>query len=121
MKTGGSHRQERVVTMIRQILAEALTTRVRDPRVGFVTVTSVTVSADFSHATVRVSVMGDDQQKAEALAGLQHAKGYLRSLLAHATDLRTAPELHFVIDRGLEHAHRIDNLLAEINREESES
>jgi len=107
--------------MIRHFLAEAVTTRIRDPRVGFVTVTGVTVSADFSHATVRVSIMGDDQRKAEALAGLQHAKGYLRSLLAQSTDLRLAPELHFVIDRGLEHAHRIDNLLAEINREESES
>ena len=121
MKTRGSHRQERVVTLIRQILAKALTTRVKDPRVGFVTVTGVTVSTDLSHATVRVSIMGNDHEKAEALDGLQHASGYLRSLLAHSTDLRTAPELHFVIDRGLEHAHRIDNLLAEINREESES
>ena len=107
--------------MIRHFLAEAITTRIRDPRVGFVTVTGVTVSADFSHATVRVSIMGDDPQKAEALAGLQHAKGYLRSLLARATDLRTAPELHFVIDRGLENARRIDNLLSAINPQESES
>ncbi len=121
MKTRGSHRQERVATLIRQILAEALTTRVKDPRVGFVTVTGVKVSADLSHATVRVSIMGDDPQKAEALDGLQHASGYLRSLLAHSTDLRTAPELHFVIDRGLEHARRIDNLLSAINRQESES
>ncbi len=121
MKTRGSHRQERVVTLIRQILAEALTTRIRDPRVGFVTVTGVKVSADFSHATVRVSIMGDDQEKAEALEGLHHASGYLRSLVARSTDLRTAPELHFVIDRGLEHARRIDNILASINRPESES
>ncbi len=121
MKTRGSHRQERVVTLIRQILAEALTTRMKDPRVGFVTLTGVTVSADCSHATVRVSIMGDDQEKAEALEGLQHASGYLRSLVARSTDLRTAPELHFVIDRGLEHARRIDNILASINRPESES
>ncbi len=121
MKTRASHRQERVVTLIRQILAKALTTRVKDPRVGFVTVTGVTVSTDLSHATVRVSIMGNDHEKAEALDGLQHASGYLRSLLAHSTDLRTAPELHFVIDRGLEHARRIDNLLSAINRQESES
>ncbi len=121
MKTRASHRQERVVTLIRQILAEALTTHMKDPRVGFVTVTGVKVSADLSHATVRVSIMGDDPEKAEALDGLQHASGYLRSLLAHSTDLRTAPELHFVIDRGLEHARRIDNLLSAINRQESES
>ena len=121
MKPRRSHRQERVVTLIRQILAEALTTRMKDPRVGFVTVTGVTVSADFSQATVRVSIMGGDQKKAEVLDGLQHASGYLRSLLARSTDLRTAPKLHFVIDRGLEHALQIDNLLAAINRQESES
>ncbi len=121
MKTRGSHRQERVATLIRQILAEALTTGMKDPRVGFVTVTGVKVSAEFSHATVHVSIMGDDPEKAKALEGLQHASGYLRSLVARSTDLRTAPELHFVIDRGLEHARRIDNLLAEINRPESES
>ena len=121
MKTRGSHRQERVATLIRQILAEALTTGMKDPRVGFVTVTGVKVSAEFSHATVHVSIMGDDPEKAKALEGLQHASGYLRSLVARSTDLRTAPELHFVIDRGLEHARRIDNLLAAINRQESES
>ncbi len=121
MKTRGSHRQERVATLIRQILAEALTTGMKDPRVGFVTVTGVKVSAEFSHATVHVSIMGDDPEKAKALQGLEHASGYLRSLVARSTDLRTAPELHFVIDRGLEHARRIDNLLAEINRPESES
>jgi ribosome-binding factor A len=110
-----------VATLIRQILAEALTTGMKDPRVGFVTVTGVKVSAEFSHATVHVSIMGDDPEKAKALQGLEHASGYLRSLVARSTDLRTAPELHFVIDRGLEHARRIDNLLAEINRPESES
>ncbi len=121
MKTRGSRRQERVATLIRQILAEALTTGMKDPRVGFVTVTGVKVSAEFSHATVHVSIMGDDPEKAKALEGLQHASGYLRSLVARSTDLRTAPELHFVIDRGLEHARRIDNLLSAINRQESES
>ena len=121
MKSRGSHRQERVATLIQQILGEALTTRIKDPRVGFVTLTSVSVSSDLSHAIARVSVLGDDQKKADALAGLQHASGYLRTIVARATDLRTTPELHFVIDHGLEHARRIDDLLSQIDREESPS
>ncbi len=121
MKSRGHHRPERVAAMVQQLLAQALTTRVKDPRVGFVTLTGVTVTSDLSHATVRVSVMGTDEEQAEALAGLEHASGFLRSLLARAADLRITPQLHFVIDRGLEHASRIDALLADIKRAESES
>ena len=121
MRLRGSRRQERVATLIRQILGEALTTRIKDPRVGFVTLTGVTVTSDLSHATARVSILGDDRQRKDALNGLEHASGYLRSLLARSADLRTTPELHFVIDRGLDHARRIDELLSEVKEEESES
>jgi ribosome-binding factor A len=110
-----------VATQIQQILAEALTTRLRDPRIGFVTVTGVTVSPDLSVATARVSVLGDDQETADALAGLEHATGFLRSLLARAADFRITPELRFVVDRGLEHARRIDEILTQIHQDESES
>ena len=121
MKSRGHHRPERVATLIQQILGQTLTTGIKDPRVGFVTVTGVSVSADLSHATARVSILGDDQRKADALAALQHASGYLRSVLAKSMDLRTTPELHFVIDRGLEHARHIDDLLDQIDQQERES
>ncbi len=78
---------------------------------GFVTVTDVSVSPDISHATVQVSVMGSDDDKARALDGLNSAKGFLRSHLAGTLKLRVTPELHFSLDRGLEHARRIDELL----------
>jgi ribosome-binding factor A len=110
-----------VATLIQQILAQALTTRLKDPRIGFVTVTGVTVTHDLSVATVRVSIMGDEQERAEALAGLEHASGYLRSLVARAADLRATPELRFVVDRGLEHARRIDQILTDIHQDEPES
>jgi ribosome-binding factor A len=110
-----------VATLIQQILAEALTTRLKDPRIGFVTVTGVTVSHDLSVATARVSILGDDEEKAEALAGLEHASGFLRSLLARSADLRATPELRFVVDRGLEHARRIDEILTQIHQDEPES
>ena len=115
------HRPERLAALLQQTLAEALANRVKDPRVGFVTLTGVDVSPDGSHATVRVSVMGTEEEKASAMEGLNSARGFLRSHLAHALTLRTTPELHFQLDRGLEHAQRIEQLLAQLRRGEPAS
>jgi len=87
---------------------------VRDPRIGFVTVVGVDVSPDLSHANVRVSVMGTDEEKAKSLEGLASAARYLRAQLARELPLRTSPELHFHLDRGIEHAQRIDRVLKEL-------
>lgn len=106
-----SHRPERVAEAIRQTVAEFLTGNVRDPRVGFVTVTAVEVSADLGHARVRVSVMGSDEEKVTSLEGLASAARFLRAQVAKELPLRTTPELHFELDRGLEHAQRIDQVL----------
>jgi ribosome-binding factor A len=102
---------------LRQVITEALAREVRDPRVGFVTVTGVLVSGDLSHARVMVSVVGDDGEKSRALEGLQSAAGFLRSRAARALTTRSVPELHFELDRGLEHAARINELLNTIRRE----
>jgi ribosome-binding factor A len=102
---------------LRQVIAEALPREVRDPRVGFVTVTGVLVSGDLSHARVMVSVVGEDDEKVRALEGLQSAAGFLRSRAARALTTRSVPELHFELDRGLEHAARINELLNTIRRE----
>lgn len=109
-----SHRPERVSELIRQAVGAFLTGDVRDPRIGFVTVIGVDVSADLSHANVRVSVMGTEQEKAQSLEGLASAARYLRAQLAKDLHLRTSPELHFHLDRGLEHAQRIDEVLKEL-------
>jgi ribosome-binding factor A len=116
-----SHRPERLAALIQQTLAETLATRVKDPRVGFVTVTGVTVSADATHARVRVSVLGEAEDKARTIAGLESARGFLRTHLARALDLRATPELQFVLDRGLEHAQHIERLLADLKHDEPPS
>ena len=113
MRRPGHRRPERVAALIQETLASALATQVKDPRIGFTTLTGVTVTPDYSHATVRVSVLGSEDEKLGALEGLRSAGGFLRSVLAKALPLRTVPELHFVLDRGLEHAQRIDKLLGE--------
>ncbi len=114
------HRPERVAALVQEQLADALTTALKDPRVGFATITGVTVSPDCTHATVRVSVMGDDAQKGRAMEGLESARGFLRTRLARVLTLRAVPELHFVLDRGLEHAARIDEILSQL-KDEAES
>lgn len=117
---GSSRRPEQMAETLRQVITDALAREVRDPRVGFVTVTGVLVSNDLSHARVMVSAPGEDADKARALEGLQSAAGFLRSRAARALTTRSVPELHFELDRGLEHAARINELLNTIKREDAD-
>jgi len=105
--------------MIQQIIADALMREIKDPRVGFATVTSVRVTADLSYATVLVTVMGDETEQSASLEGLRSARGFLRSLVAREMQLRTVPELRFELDRGAEHAKRIGDLLDSLNTEDA--
>jgi ribosome-binding factor A len=112
-----SRRPEQVAETLRQVITDALAREVRDPRVGFVTVTAVLVTNDLSHARVMVSVPGEDADKERAMEGLKSAAGFLRSRAARALTTRTVPELHFELDKGLEHAARINQLLNAIRQE----
>jgi ribosome-binding factor A len=117
---GASRRPEQVGETLRQVITDALARQVRDPRVGFVTITGVLVSNDLSHARVMVSVPGEDATKNRALQGLQSAAGFLRSRAAKSLTTRSVPALHFELDRGLQHAARINELLNTIRREEQD-
>src|SRR5437899_11658253 len=110
MKRRTSHRPERVAEAIRQTVAVFLTGSVRDPRVGFVTVTAVEVSADLTHARVRVSVMGSDEDKAKSLEGVTSAARSLRAQLAKELTLRVTQELRFAPASGWELAIQIDRV-----------
>jgi ribosome-binding factor A len=114
---GSSRRPEQVGETLRQVITDALARQVRDPRVGFVTVTAGQVSNDLSHARVMVSGPGEDATKNRALEGLQSAAGFLRSRAAKSLTTRSVPALHFELDRGLQHAARINELLNTIRRE----
>lgn len=112
-----SRRPEQVAETVRQVLTEALVRgEVRDPRVGLVTVTAVETTGDLSHARVLVAPAGDAAARDRALEGLRSAAGYLRGKVARVLNTRTVPELHFELDRGLEHATRIGALLDELKR-----
>jgi ribosome-binding factor A len=107
-----SRRVARVADSIQQTVAELLLREIKDPRIGMVSVTGVTLSADLRHARVFFSVIGDEAQRARSLAGLQSAGGFIRKEVARRLKLRVAPELVFEFDPSLERGARIAELLA---------
>ena len=107
----GTRYQQRVSEMLRGHLTDLLQTRVNDPRVGLVTITDVEVNADTTQAQVYFSVLGDESDREEAMAGLQSAAGFLRRELGQRVRLRNTPELVFHWDPSLERGERIASLL----------
>ncbi len=101
----------RLAETIQAELADILHREARDPRLHFLTITHVEVSDDLRRATVHVSVLGSEEEKAETMEMLQRAKGFLRSQLASRLRLRRVPELAFVADRSLDNALRVWQLL----------
>ncbi len=103
----------RVNEAMREVLSDALTQDLKDPRVGFVTVTAVDTSPDLQHARVYVSVLGSVLEREESLAGLQSAHGYLQRAIAGELRLKRTPLLQFEEDDTVRNAARIERLLAE--------
>jgi len=115
----GSGRMRRVDEAIRQVIGDAVTADVKDPRVGFVTVTDVKTSADLRHARVFVSVLGADggpsqpDQREDTLAGLRSAHGFLQARVASELHLKHTPALEFAYDETADRALRLEQLLDE--------
>jgi ribosome-binding factor A len=110
----------RVDEAIRQVIGDAVAGDLKDPRVGFVTVTDVRTSADLSHARVYVSVLGEDggpsqpEQREATLAGLQSAHGFLQGRIAGELRLKRTPTLEFSYDETTDRALRVDALIDEL-------
>lgn len=112
-----NQRAARVGEEMRAELANLLR-EVKDPRIGFVSIVKVEVTADLRHAKVFISVLGDDKQKKESMKGLSSASGFLRSELSQKMRLRFTPELHFTLDESIEHGSRIAQLLVQVQKEQ---
>ena len=106
----------RVDEAIRQVLGDAVSAELKDPRVGFITVTDVRTTADLRHARVYVSVLGDAQQRQASLDGLRSAHGFLQSRVARELRLKRTPTLEFTYDDTTDRAMRVDALIDEIER-----
>jgi len=119
MTTG---RMRRVDEAVRQVVGDTVAGELKDPRVGFVTVTDVRTSADLRHARVYVSVLGRGGQPAEpaereaSLEGLRSAHGFLQGRIAGELRLKRTPTLEFIYDETTDRALRVDALIDEIGR-----
>ncbi|RPH84326.1 MAG: 30S ribosome-binding factor RbfA [Candidatus Rokuibacteriota bacterium] len=107
-------RLDRVNQLIKEEVSTLLQRELKDPRLGFVTVTEVETAKDLRLAKVFVSVLGDERQWASSLAALASARGFVRNWLRQHLDLRVTPEIDFRADRSMEHAAKIQSLLKRV-------
>lgn len=111
-------RSQRVVEQIRRELAELIRFEVKDPRVGFVTLTDVEITPDYAHAKVFFTSMTGETDVPEIMQGLRRASGFLRRELGRRIRLHTIPELHFHFDRSVEDGARLSKLIDDVVRED---
>ena len=104
-------RMRRVDVALREVLSARLAEGMKDPRIGFVTVTAVKTTSDLSHARVYVSVLGDNEEREATLAGLGSAHGALQAVVASELRMKRTPTLEFVYDDSIDHGMRITELL----------
>ncbi len=110
-------RLDRVNQLVKEEISMLLQRELKDPRLGFVTVTEVEVSKDLRLAKVFVSVLGDDKHWQASMAALGSARGFVRNWLRHHLDLRVTPEIEFRADHSMEHAAHIQSLLKKVQGE----
>jgi ribosome-binding factor A len=113
-------RARRLADRIKVVVSETLRTRVKDPRVGFVTVTDVRVTNDLQHATVFYTVLEEPEAAGSTATALESARGLLRSEIGRQTGVRLTPTVEFVPDAVPEAASRIDHLIEEVRRRDAE-
>jgi ribosome-binding factor A len=109
-----SGRMRRVDEAVRAVLSDAITTDLKDPRIGFVTVTAVDTSPALRHATVYVSVLGNERDREASLEGLRSAHGYLQKRVATELHLKHTPTLDFAFDDSVQRGVRISKLIDEV-------
>ncbi|TDM12911.1 30S ribosome-binding factor RbfA [Macrococcus bovicus] len=111
-----SMRSERVGEQLKKELSEIINQKMKNPNIGFVTVTEVEVTGDLSQATVYVTVLGDEKERKKSLEALEKSKGFMRSEIAHRMDLRIVPELKFQYDESIDYGNKIERMIADLNK-----
>lgn len=115
----GFHRANRIAEEIKREVASLLQGQLKDPRIGFITLTSVEVSNDLSHAKIFVSTMASEEEREKALLALNKAQGFIRNELGKRLRLRYTPELSFKFDTSIEHGAKILELLTQVQAEQT--
>jgi len=114
-------RPERIQEAIRQEISLIVQGQIKDPRIGFITITKVDLTKDLRYARVYFSILGKGADKNKALKGLNSAKGYIKGLIADKIKLRYMPEISFAIDSTLEHTQHIYDILNSIKKPKEET
>jgi ribosome-binding factor A len=112
-----TRRTRQVGELLKEELTDIIRTEVKDPRVGFFTITRVDIAPDLRSATAMVSVLGTDKEREDTLEALRSAAGYIRRQLKPRLRMRQVPEIAFVDDRSMEHAQEIAAALKQLERE----
>lgn len=112
-------RAQRLREEIKREASDIIQRRMKDPRIGFTTVTDVEVTSDLRHVKIFVSVLGDEETRAQTIEGLERAKGFIRTELGRAIRLRHTPEIHFEYDDSLEQGARVLQLLSDMGKAEA--
>ncbi|GGA96383.1 30S ribosome-binding factor RbfA [Macrococcus hajekii] len=111
-----SMRSERVGEQLKKELSEVINQKMKNPNIGFVTVTEVEVTGDLSQATVYVTVLGEERERKKSLEALEKSKGFMRSEIAQRMDLRIVPELKFQYDESIDYGNKIEKMIADLNK-----
>jgi len=112
---GSSHRNHKVADRIKVVIAQLLETKIKDPRLGFVTVTDARVSGDLQNASIFYTVLGGEDERAATAAALESAKCVLRSAVGRELGTRVTPSLEFILDGLPESAKALDSLLERVH------
>src|SRR5690606_18310345 len=109
-------RANRVAEQMKQELSDIISRRLKDPRVGIVTITDVDVTGDLQQAKVYFTVLGDEVKKATTKEALEKASGFIRSEIGSRIRLRKTPEIFFEFDESIDYGNRIEKLLSDLNK-----
>ena len=110
-------RSQRIQELLLEEISKLLQSGLKDPRIGFTTLTRVEVSDNLKHAKIFISVMGSDQEKSETFEALKSAKGFIRNSLGKNLYLRYLPELEFKKDENAEHVEKITRIINDLHSE----
>ena len=109
------------MTLRRKEISKILQEDLKDPRIGFVTITRIDLTGDLRYARIYFSIMGDDAAREEGLKGLKSAIGYIRKLIAERMNLRYVPELYFILDKSIEYSINLEKTFERIKNEHKDS
>ena len=112
-----SLRMHKLNELFKREIGQIIQRDLANPRIGFATVTHAEISSDLKHATIRVSVMGDEQQRRTTAAELNKAAGFIQHVLSRRITIRTMPQIQFKLDRSLDAVQRVEELLNEVHEQ----